>query len=111
MMRHQFELVLFVGFIVVGSASAGGKLKVSPVQPKAVATGAIIDLTKTPVGALFETKVLASNKLTWVERVQVDKVVGELELQALFSPEGGSQRAGLGKLLKADLLVVLRENH
>src|SRR5262249_25038705 len=74
----------------------------------AISTGAVIDFSGLPAGALFEAKTLADNKLTWVERAQVDKVLAEFEMQALFSPEGGNRRAGLGKLLKADLLVWLR---
>src|SRR5262245_43163181 len=73
-----------------------------PLDLKAIGTAAIVDLSKSPVGALFEAKVLNDVKLTWVERAQVEKVVAELEAQALFTPEGGSKRAGLGKLLKAD---------
>lgn len=104
------SLTTLVGFAAdVWAESA--KKKPLPPDLNAVSTGAIVDLSRNPVGALFEAKVLASRKLIWVERAHVDMVVRELELQALFSPDGGSKRAGLGKLLKADLLVILRENH
>lgn len=79
-----------------------------PLDLQAIGVGAVVDLSQTPTGALFEAKVLGSRKLTWVERSRVDQVLRELQLQALFSPEGGGNRAGLGKLLKADLLVLLR---
>lgn len=91
------------------------KFSVKPLQNgkasldfKRIGTCAVVDLSQTPTGALFESKVLGSRNLSWVERGQVDKVVRELELQALFSPQGGSKRAGLGKLLQADALVMLR---
>jgi hypothetical protein len=88
--------------------TSGKKKKAPLLDLKAVGIGAVVDLSRTPAGALFEAKVLANARLTWVERAQVDKVVGELELQAVFSPEGGRGRVGLGKLLKANLLVMLR---
>src|ERR1019366_9398099 len=37
-----------------------------------------------------------------------DKILQEQTLQAVFSPQGGADRVRLGKLLKADLLVLVR---
>ena len=64
----------------------------SSLDLKALGTCAIVDLSRTATGALFEAKVLGTRQMIWVERAQVDKVVRELELQALFSPQGGSRR-------------------
>lgn len=81
---------------------------VAKLDERNLGTGAVIDLSQTPAGALFEAKVLAEPKLTWLERSHIDKVVRELEVQALFSAEAPEKRARLGKLLKADVLVMLR---
>jgi hypothetical protein len=71
-------------------------------------TAALIDLDRSPLGALLEAKLLDGAKLAWLERGDIDKILAEQELQALFAPEAGSQRIALGKLLKAHVLVLLR---
>jgi hypothetical protein len=43
-----------------------------------------------------------------VERANVDAVLKEQKLQALFGPQGVGERVKLGQLLKADLLVLVR---
>ena len=79
-----------------------------PIDFKTIGTAAILDTSKSPAGALLEAKVLGANNLKWLERGQIEKVVAEQNLQAVFSPEGTSQRVSLGKILKADLLVLVR---
>ena len=44
-----------------------------------------------------------------VERNEIDKVLGEQELQALLVADAPGKRAALGKMLKADLLIFLAE--
>src|SRR5262245_5021763 len=100
----RWLLVLAIGTLgMVNATASGGALGASSAR-----TGAVIDVSGTEMGALLEAKLLADGKLAWVERAQINKVIAEQELQALFSPEGGSNRARLGKFLKADVLVVLR---
>lgn len=72
-------------------------------------TCALIDFDRSPLASVLEAKLLADVEATWLERNAIDEVVKEQELQALFSPEGGAQRAALGKLLKADLLILVRD--
>ncbi|HVC96454.1 MAG TPA: hypothetical protein VND64_22405 [Pirellulales bacterium] len=72
-------------------------------------TCALIDFDRSPLAAVLEAKLLAEVKATWLERNAIDEVVKEQELQALFTPEGGSERVALGKLLKADLLILVRD--
>lgn len=69
---------------------------------------ALLDSDKVPRAALLEARLLADSQATWVERAQIDKVLKEQELQAMFSPQGVGQRVRLGKLLKADVLVMVR---
>jgi hypothetical protein len=71
-------------------------------------TCALLDPEKTPQAALLEAKLLADPSATWVERAGIDKVLKEQKLQALFSPTGVGERVQLGKLLKADVLVMVR---
>lgn len=72
-------------------------------------TCALVDFDRSPLTAVLEAKLLADVDADWLERSAIDEVLKEQELQALFTPEGGTQRAALGKLLKADLLILVRE--
>jgi hypothetical protein len=71
-------------------------------------TCALLDPEKTPRAALLEAKLLAEPGAAWVERADIDKVLREQKLQAAFGPQGVAERVKLGKLLKADLLVMVR---
>ncbi len=69
---------------------------------------ALLDPEKAPQAALLEAKLLGDPAATWVERANVDAVLKEQMLQRMFSPQGVGDRVKLGKLLKADLLVMVR---
>jgi len=71
-------------------------------------TVAILDDGETAIVPLVEAKLLAGNSATWVERSQVEQVLKEQKLQAAFSGDAVKQRSQLGKLLKCDLLVLVR---
>lgn len=92
--------------LIAGSADAAPR-DVAP--PKAAPTCALIDFDRSPLVAVLEAKLLSDVEATWLERNAIDEVVKEQELQALFTPEGGAQRSALGKLLKADLLILVRD--
>ena len=92
-MRHLLAMVLL---LVPAVASAAGP------------TCALLDPEKTPRAALLEAKLLAEPGANWVERADIDKVLKEQKLQAAFGPQGVGERVKLGKLLKADLLVMVR---
>jgi hypothetical protein len=89
-------LALLTAIVVTGSASAAGP------------TCALLDPEKTPRAALLEAKLLAEPGATWVERASIDAVLKEQKLQAAFGPQGVGERVKLGRLLKADLLVMVR---
>lgn len=69
---------------------------------------ALMDPEKLPQVALLEAKLLTAPGATWVERANIEAVLKEQRVQALFAPQGVGDRARLGKLLKADLLVSVR---
>src|SRR5579864_7058270 len=78
-------------------------------QPQAPApVCAFINPEKAPRADLAEARLLAGSAATWVERASIDRVLKEQTLQAVFGPQGGADRVQLGKLLKADLLVLVR---
>ncbi len=80
----------------------------APVAHAADPVCALLDPEKAPRAALVEAKLLADPGAAWVDRADVDKVLKEQKLQALFSPQGVGDRVKLGKLLKADVLVMVR---
>lgn len=83
-------------------------LSLAPLAAAAPPNCALLDPEKIPQAALLEAKLLADADGTWVERAQIDKILKEQKLQAMFSPQGVGDRVKLGKLLKADVLVMVR---
>lgn len=107
--------VLAFGVIAWGLALALAAEPGSPapagaghLKPNTVPTCALIDVSRSPLSAIVEARLLAKGDAIWLERSQIDKLLAEQELQAAFSPDAGRQRIALGRLLKADLLVILR---
>lgn len=62
----------------------------------------------SPLGALVETRLLEDRSVEWLERNEVDKVLAEQQLQAAMAADAPQSRAELGRLLKADVLALLR---
>jgi len=81
---------------------------VAPAVSAAPPACALLDPDKSPQVAILEAKLLADAKSSWVERAQIDAVLKEQKLQAMFAPAGVGDRVKLGKLLKADVLVMVR---
>ncbi len=71
-------------------------------------TAALVSVNKSAVGTLLEARLLANVPARWVERNQIERILGEQELQAAFGPRDAARRVRLGRLLKADVLVLLR---
>ncbi len=67
-----------------------------------------IAVSEGPVLALAETRILAGTRAIWLERVEIDRLLAERKLQEVFGAEAVSERIGLGKVLKADVLVLAR---
>ncbi len=70
---------------------------------------ALLDADNSPRTALLEAKLLAEPGAKWVERAAIDKVLKEQKLAAAFGAQGVKDRVQLGKLLKADVLVIVRQ--
>lgn len=71
-------------------------------------TAALIDLDKSAVAGLLESRLLTDDSVRWVERTEIDRVLKEQQLQSAFGASGVKERSSLGKLLKADLLILVR---
>ena len=61
------------------------------------------------LAALLEISLGSVENVVLLDRTTVDQVLKEQQLQAMFAPAATAQRAALGQLLKADLLVMLRK--
>ena len=71
-------------------------------------TAAFLDLSHTALGGLVERRVLQNPDADWLERAEIETVLRERELQAPMSPEACGERAAIGRLLQADMLILLR---
>src|ERR1039458_9772162 len=60
--------------------------------------------------AFLEIRLAERPATALVERNEIDKVLGEQELQSLLVADAPGKRAGLGKMLKAALLIFLAES-
>jgi len=74
----------------------------------AIVADSALGFDQSPLFALFETHVVQSGAVTSLERTEIAKVLDEHKLALLFSAEGGRDRVAVGKILKADLLVLLK---
>ena len=87
--------ILFVGLSTPSASSAATQC-------------AFIAQKQSPVVELAEAMLLGVADAEWLERSEIDKVLAEQKLQTLFAPEATGSRSALGKILKADLIVVVR---
>ena len=69
---------------------------------------AVVDPTGSDRTALLEAELLSDAGLTLVDRRAIQQVLGEQKLQAAFGPQGVGDRVRLGKVLKADVIVLVR---
>ena len=58
-------------------------------------------------GRLLEQRLLANPHATWLERTEIDAVLSQRQLQSLLGAAAINERANIGRLLKADILVLL----
>lgn len=52
--------------------------------------------------------MLAESHALWLERAEIDRLLAERRLQDAFGAEAVTERIGLGRVLKADILVLAR---
>ena len=107
--RKPKRLVVSVGRFLLLLALMGLSWRVcggreTPTNPRC----AWIAISEGPVLTLAETRILAGSQTIWLERVEIDRVLAERRLQEVFGAEAVSERIGLGRVLKADILVLAR---
>ncbi|MGD0463709.1 MAG: tetratricopeptide repeat protein [Tepidisphaeraceae bacterium] len=96
-MKHGLLVILFISTALTQMASA-----------TRVAILADPNTDAGRVAVLIEANLSNFPNISLVERSQLEQVINEQELQDCFAPEAVSQRAALGKLVHADILVLLR---
>ena len=96
------RFLIFVAIMALASRNCAGH-EDSP-NPQC----AWIAASDEPVLTLAGAKVLAQSRARWLEREQIDLLLAERRLQEAFGAEGVSERIELGKVLKADVLVLAR---
>ncbi len=70
------------------------------------------DVQKSGLADLLTVKLSAIDGIELVERERLDAAMKELELATMFGAKGAAKRLKLGRMLKADALVLLaREEH
>ncbi len=100
-------LVVLASFIGSGHALAANAEPSSGTDTSARPTAAFLNINDLPFGLLLEQRVLANSKAVWLERTAIAAIQREHQLQSLLGAGAVDGRAKIGKLLKADLLVLL----
>lgn len=90
-------------FVVLASLSAASEPS-GATKPRC----AFVTVEKSPLAAILESKLLERDSQTWLERSEIDQILAEQELQAAFGATEGANRMALGKLLKADILILMQ---
>ncbi len=105
-----FSLTMLAGVRSLPAAGAveSAEASAAQAQDKAAPKCAFIDAPKSALTALVEAKLLQDTQRAWLERTEIEKIVAEQQLQAAFGAAAGPDRVRLGRLLKADVLVLLR---
>ena len=67
-------------------------------------------LATPELGDLLTVELSKRQDIELVERAEIDKVMRELEISAMFGEESIGKRLELGKILKADRLLVLKND-
>jgi len=95
-------LLLIFGAVPVTHAAAG------TAAVCALVTDTALGLDQAPVTALLETRLAQETGITLVDRGDIARVLHEQTLARLFGPEDGKERIATGRILKADLLILLQ---
>lgn len=108
-MRIRHMALPFMLFLVLLFAVARVAGAAEVVQPTcALLPDNALGLPASPCYALLEARLLEDPGMAMLERVDIERILKEQQLSMLFSPEGSAARVQAGKLLKADLLILLK---
>ncbi len=88
--------------------AAGSDEATGPEPQRHRPTAAFLDLDGSPLAGLLEGRLLESASAVWLERNAIEEIQREQKLQGLVDAAATRRRASIGKLLNADLLVLLR---
>ena len=69
---------------------------------------ALVIATPSPTATLLEAALLETGTAEWLERGEIDRILAEQKLDAAFAARAVKSRVALGRLLKADLLVLVQ---
>lgn len=105
--RFPTRLAAALAALVVAAAGVAHAGETTPPTCALVADRAL-NLRDSPLVSLLEVRLSRHRGLRMLERMDVAKILQEQKLQLAFSPEGGVERVAIGRLLKADMLVLLR---
>lgn len=108
--RWLTACVLAAGLLVSSARSTPvGDDEPTRQGPKALRpTAAFLDLDGSPLSGLLEQRLLENPRAGWVERNAIEEIQRERKLQGLTEAAAGRRRVAIGKLLNADLLVLVR---
>lgn len=67
-------------------------------------------IATSPIMPLLEARLSQSGKVQLLERLEIGKLLSEQEIGMLFGAESGASRRNVGRLLKADILLLLRRS-
>ncbi len=100
-------LLPFVAIAPLGRAAAAPDA--APIRPTC-AWAASPAIAAEPWAAELEASLLSINDVNWVERPRIQSVVHEQQTAAMFGPAHIAERELLGRLVKADLLLLISAN-
>ncbi|MDD3926865.1 MAG: HEAT repeat domain-containing protein, partial [bacterium] len=93
------------------SATANGRIdekNESAAPTIALLAGSEYGLNQSPLFIILESNLLQDKEIKLLERNRIEQVLKEQELSLMFSPEGGNARVSAGKILKTDLLILMK---
>lgn len=109
-MCRLMACVLTAGLLVSSARSTPGgddvPARQEPNQHRP--TAAFLELEGSPLTGLLEGRLLENPRVVWLERNAIEEIQREQKLQGLAEAAATRRRVAIGKLLKADLLVLLR---
>ena len=109
LVRRFMACALSAGLLASSVRPAAGSEEATGPEPQRHRpTTAFLDLDGSPLARLLEQRLLVSTPAAWLERNRLDELLREQKLQGLVDAAATRRRVSIGKLLKADLLVLLR---
>ena len=101
MTTHTRSLILAIAMTVIQpSGMLAAETRVAVIASRAADVEKLVPLV--------ELRLAKNKEIALLEREKIEEILREQELGALLTAEGTAQRIALGKLLKADLLIVLQ---